>query len=246
MTSPLDRQSMPNTRRTLWVPLAIGVVVVALWNTPLVYPPKVLTVMLHEMCHALATLVTGGEVQEIKTQWDESGHTLSRGGWAWVIYPAGYLGTALLGAVAISIRRPATQRAYMIVLGAAYTLLNVLYGDWRALDFWVGVGTGAVLVGLSFAAEWLCDAAFNLLGIVLCLYSVHDVTSDLLGAQVAQTDAGLLARHWHADWLARPIGLVWVLASLGLLGWAVWRRLRLDATAGRFGSPERHAGAGLP
>jgi hypothetical protein len=225
MTAPLDLRAKPQTRRTLWVPLAIGVAVVALWDTPLVYPLKVLTVMLHEMCHALATLATGGEVLEIKTRWDESGHTLSRGGWAWAIYPAGYLGTALLGAVAISIRRPAPQRGYMIVLGTAYTLLHVLYGDWRSLDFWVGVATGAVLVGLSFAADWLSDAAFNLLGIVLCLYSVHDVTSDLLGSQVAQTDAGLLARHWHAGWLARPIGAVWVVMSLGLLAWAVWRRV---------------------
>jgi hypothetical protein len=221
------------TRRTLWAPLAIGVAVVALWNTPLVYPLKVLTVMLHEMCHALATLATGGEVKEIKTQWDESGHTLSSGGWAWAIYPAGYLGTALLGAIAISIRRPAAQRAFMIALGAAYTVLHAMYGNWRALDFWVGVGTGALLIALSFAAEWLCDAAFNLLGIVLCLYTAHDVTSDLLGPQVGQTDAGLLAHHWHADWLARPIGIAWVLACLGLLGWAVWRRLSASATPGQ-------------
>jgi hypothetical protein len=181
------------------------------------------------MCHALATLATGGQVQEIKTQWDESGHTLSRGGWAWFIYPAGYLGTSLMGAIAILIRSPASQRGYMLVLGAAYTSLHVLYGNWRSPDFWVGVGAGAMLVGLSFTAEWLCDAAFNLLGIVLCLYSVHDVTSDLLGAQVAQTDAGLLARHWHAAWLARPIGAAWVLVSLGLLGWAMWRRRRVSA-----------------
>jgi hypothetical protein len=204
----------------------MGVAVIALWSTPLVYPLKVLTVMLHEMCHALAALATGGKVQEIKTHWDESGHTLVRGGWAWLIYPAGYLGTALIGAVAISIRRRATQRWFMIALGAAYVTLHILYGDWRSLDFWVGVAAGMVLIGLSFAAEWFCDAAFNLLGIVLCLYSVHDVTSDLLGPQVAQTDAGLLAKHWHAAWLARPIGFIWVAASLGLLGWAVWRRVR--------------------
>jgi hypothetical protein len=46
-TAPLDVQNMPNTRGTLWVPLAIGVAVVALWDTSLVYPLKVLTVMLH-------------------------------------------------------------------------------------------------------------------------------------------------------------------------------------------------------
>ncbi|HEV3003555.1 MAG TPA: hypothetical protein VGX78_03800, partial [Pirellulales bacterium] len=63
-----------------------------------------------------------------------------------------------------------------------------------------------------------------------------DVTSDLLGPQVAQTDAGLLAHHWHADWLARPIGVVWVLACLGLLGWAIWRRLRASATPRVAGS----------
>jgi hypothetical protein len=225
MSATIGLRSSP-ARRTLWGPLVIGVAVVALWNTPLVYPLKVLTVMLHEMCHAVATLATGGWVEEIRTQWDESGHTLSRGGCAWIIYPAGYLGTAMLGALAISIRRPMAQRVFMIALGAAYALLHAMYGNWRALDFWVGVGTGAFLFALSFAAEWLCDAAFNLLGIVLCLYTAHDVTSDLLGSQVAQSDAGLLARHWHAAWLARPIGVVWVLMCLGLLAWAIVRRWR--------------------
>lgn len=223
--SSLDINRPAAKRRTLWAPLLLGVAVVALWNTPLVYPFRVLTVMIHEMCHAVATLITGGEVLEIRTHWDESGHTLSRGGWAWVIYPAGYLGTALLGAVAISIPGRGAQRVFMIALGLAYTGLHVFYGQWTSLDMWVGVAAGAVLVGLSFAAEWLCDAAFNLLGFVLCLYSVHDLLGDLLGSQVHMTDAGLLARHWGAAWLTWPIALVWVGLSLSLLAAAVWRRV---------------------
>ena len=55
------------------------------WESLLIKPFRVFVVMVHEVCHAAATLGTGGAVVEMRTAWDESGHTVSEGGW---YYPA--------------------------------------------------------------------------------------------------------------------------------------------------------------
>jgi hypothetical protein len=48
------------------------------WDTPLVYPIKIFVVFLHELGHALAALLTGGQVVSIQIFPDESGLTTTR------------------------------------------------------------------------------------------------------------------------------------------------------------------------
>ncbi|MFN7144243.1 MAG: M50 family metallopeptidase, partial [Myxococcota bacterium] len=55
-------------------------VVLGVYAAPLVYPLRLLTVLLHEGGHAVATVLTGGRVVEIVVNAEESGHTLSSGG----------------------------------------------------------------------------------------------------------------------------------------------------------------------
>ena len=87
--------------RILWrfrFHLLCAAAALVLWETPWIKPFRVFVVMVHEMCHAVAALVTGGEVLEMRTAWAEHGYTLSRGGWPLIIVSAGYVGSALLGA----------------------------------------------------------------------------------------------------------------------------------------------------
>ncbi len=58
------------------------------------YPFKLFVTTVHEACHALVTRLTGGNVQMISISPDESGLTLTSGGFRPLISMAGYLGTA--------------------------------------------------------------------------------------------------------------------------------------------------------
>ncbi len=48
-----------------WPLLALTVVVVALWSTPVLLPLKILVVFLHELSHLIAVLLTGGSVETL-------------------------------------------------------------------------------------------------------------------------------------------------------------------------------------
>lgn len=63
-------------------------------------PLKYLTVLFHEVCHALVGWITGGKVILITVQWNEGGatyfHENSTPSHAWTL-PAGYVGSCTIG-----------------------------------------------------------------------------------------------------------------------------------------------------
>ncbi|KAK9091329.1 hypothetical protein Sjap_024506 [Stephania japonica] len=77
------------------------VVIFALWRTILLTPFKLITVFLHEASHAIACVLTCGQVEGMKVHANEGGVTQTRGGIYWVILPAGYLGSSFWGMIFI-------------------------------------------------------------------------------------------------------------------------------------------------
>ncbi|HEX8818659.1 MAG TPA: M50 family metallopeptidase [Archangium sp.] len=192
------------------------------WDSPALWPLKLLVVMMHESGHALATLLTGGAVDRITLAANESGACLSRlppGVMAQVaVYSAGYVGSALAGAFLLLATFRFRLRRF--VLGAACVWLagmGVLYaGDGFTLAFCMGT---ALVLGL--AARFLPDGGVDMLNLFLAaftaLYVAFDLRSDLWqGAISSASDASLLAGltplpSWA--WAA-----IWSFVSLALLG----------------------------
>jgi hypothetical protein len=192
------------------------------WDSPALWPLKLLVVMMHESGHALATLLTGGAVDRITLAANESGSCLSRlpsGTLAQVaVYSAGYVGSALAGAFLLL----ATFRFRLrrVVLGAACVWLagmGILYaGDGFTLAFCMGT---ALVLGL--AAKYLPEGGVDMLNLFLAaftaLYVAFDLRSDLWHAAGGSvSDAALLASvtpvpSWA--WAA-----IWSFASLLVLG----------------------------
>ena len=197
--------------------LLCTLVAVALWKTPFIYPFRLFMVVVHEVCHAAAALMTGGEVLEMRTALDESGHTLTRGGVFPAISAAGYVGSAMLGALLIYTGiHPRVQRVVLAGIGAATMGMTMWYTPLRGMDFYLGIFGGLILLSTAIKSRRASTAASTWLGIMLCLYSLHDFRTDLW-MYPELTDAGILARAWGVPVLAYPIALTWVLVSLALM-----------------------------
>lgn len=206
------------------------------WLGPLSFPLRMLTTIVHELSHGLAALLTGGAFVRFQIAADGSGVAYTAGGWRWLIIPAGYLGSALFGALLIwassSVR---ASRGLLAGLGLGLLLLSLRFGvpSIFGVSLLAGLLTvvSGVLLGAAFlwvarraAAHW---SAFLVL--VLALHSGLNAFGDLQtliglsstpGLRVA-TDAqsmaaltGLPALLW---------ALLWALVAALLLGWAVWR-----------------------
>src|SRR5512135_3589831 len=178
---------------------ALFIAVWILWETPVVYPVKIFVVCLHELGHAVAALLTGGQVVSIQIFPEEGGLTLTRGGWPFIITSAGYLGSMLLGGTLLylsSYRRWA--RHLMLVLAVLMVLSTLLFFR----NFF------AVLYGLLVAAAMFFSAyrlsvnvnfyIVRFIAVASCLYVLLDIRSDLFapssGGQGMVNDAAALSQ----------------------------------------------------
>jgi len=210
--------------------VAVGLV---FWDSPLLLPVKLLAVMGHESGHAAATLLAGGSVQRVVLSADQSGACLSAlppGVWRTIlVYSAGYVGTAVAGAVLLLLAfRWKVARgvlgAYALWLVAVALLVA---GSGFTLFFSLGM---AALLGA--AARWLPLFGVRLLVLFLAaftgLYALFDLRDDLWNpATRAHSDAALLAAQTHVP--ALVWAGVWSVLSLFILGWGAWMALQSAA-----------------
>jgi len=194
----------------------------AFWDTGLIKPFRFFVVLVHEVNHAAAALLTGGEVVEIRTHWNESGHTLARGGIYPLISAAGYVGSALIGSLLIYTGLyPQAQRFVLLCIGAVCMGMTMAYTPLGGVDFFLGIGGGFVLCAMAIKSQRMARIGSVWMGVMLCLYSLFDFRTDLW-YHAERTDAGLLSAYWGLDplqvpYLAYLIALSWVLLSLACM-----------------------------
>jgi hypothetical protein len=205
------------------------------WDSSLLTPIKLLVVMGHESGHALATLLVGGQVQRVVLSADQSGACLSAlppGTWPTIlVYSAGYLGSAIAGAVLLLLGfRFRLARGVLTAYAVWLAVMAVLFaGSLFTVAFCLGMG--AVLAA---CARWLPLLGVRLLVLFLAaftgLYALFDLRDDLWNATVrAQSDAALLAARTSIPaffWAG-----LWSLASIAVLGWAAALSLRSRPSA---------------
>jgi hypothetical protein len=188
--------------------------IVLLWNTPVVYPLKILVVFFHELSHVLAAILTGGGAVSIDLTSDEGGLASTVGGSRFVILSAGYLGSLLIGGLLLNVAAYTSyDKRISKLLGMLIVIVGLLYIDRLSFGFAFAMITGAALIA---AGVWL-DAVINdfilkVIGLTSCLYAVLDIKSDLLDRSVP-SDASQLADHvgllpawlWGALWFVIAI-----------------------------------------
>ncbi len=114
--------------KTVIILAALFIAAWLLWDTPVVYPIKIFVVCLHELGHAVAALLTGGQVMSIQIFPEEGGVTFTRGGWPFVILSAGYLGSMLAGSVLLYLSNHQRRgRGLMLALAALIAMSTLLF-----------------------------------------------------------------------------------------------------------------------
>lgn len=204
------------------VPVLVGLFLatLALWDTPVVYPVKVLVVLFHEISHGLAALLTGGRVEHVTLSADLGGVMTSRGGWPLVILPAGYLGSMawgaalLLGAAWSARRRLLSLLLGALLLGITLVYVRSLFGFGWGLVF----GFGLLFLGAKLP-EPLNDLVLSFVGLTSMLYSVLDIRDDLISRTVPQSDAAVFSQYVPLP----PVvwGVLWGAVALAASAWAL-------------------------
>ena len=196
-----------------------------LWFTPVVFPLRIFVVLLHELSHAAAAVVTGGAVERIELNANEGGATYSRGGSPFIILTAGYLGSLLWGLALIEAARLKKNYARWVLGGlagliAAVALLYVrnLFGFVFTIVFAIALVVCARNLSRNGVAYVLLA-----LGLTSALYALLDIRSDILARPDAESDAFFLQQLTGIPSIAW--GVAWSIVALIACWFALKRML---------------------
>jgi hypothetical protein len=217
-------------RNALLVAFVAGIVVFILWNIPqlsfLLYPVRLFVTFIHEAGHVVMASFTGGQVIEFTVFANGTGIATTAGGNRLLILPAGYLGTALFGAVLFYLtNRVSFPRKIALALGTLIILI-ALFLHASGIALLLGILTGLALVFLGLRAGiYLNVLVLNILAILTGMNAVLDLlylvrnSSAALGtvqndaAAFAALTPGIPAAIW---------AIIWALLAVFMLGCAVW------------------------
>jgi hypothetical protein len=190
-------------RRAFWLFIGISVLSLVGWHIPIVdmllYPVRIFVTTIHELGHALTTLLTGGQVVAMTVVPDggeAAGITVFRGGKAMLIFQMGYLGATVAGCLMMMLAAQ-ERRAKGVLVG-----LGLLIGITGALFCF-----GAILIG-KFSEGSLSIVATLAMAAVLTTCGIK------LSARSAQVLLIFLAVQTAINGLSDVIGLM--LMTVGL------------------------------
>lgn len=198
------------------------------WNSKVLLPFKLFVVFLHESGHALAALLTGGNILSIEINPNQSGVTKFSGGNYFLALSGGYLGSTLFGCFFLLIsgfRR--IQRMIIFGLGLLILIMIVLYiRQPFTIVYCLLFGLFLIVVSM-FMPELITTYFLRFLGFSSCMYALFDIRSDLLTlTQNPHTDAALLAQMTHIPAIGWAIA--WSVISLILIYLAISFLIRLN------------------
>jgi len=227
-----------STRQTLTLIALAGVVTLLMTLVPgltlLNYPFRLLLTIVHELSHGLTAMLTGGDFIRFVVFSNGAGLAYTAGGWRLLVIPAGYLGTALFGAILILLGRSHTwSRVGMGVIGAVMFLFSLRYGIPTIFSTHFLSGLLTTISGVIFGSIFLIVAArANASGVVFLIHFVAiqaglaafgDITT-LIGLSSSLTatpanDAQSMANLTYIPAIVWAI--LWAVVAVGLIGGAI-------------------------
>jgi len=207
-----------------WQLIALIVVIFTLWPTQIVLPLKILIVFLHELSHAIVTLLTGGTVESLTIDFQLGGAVWSRGGNRFLTLSAGYCGSLFIGVMLfLAAVRTDWDRLVVALLGGVILMVTAFYvRDAFALGF--GVFTGvSMMVAARFLGHSANDLLLRVIGLSSMIYVPYDIFSDTILHSELRSDARMLAEEfggptmfWGGAWLLISLGVIALSLAKGL------------------------------
>jgi Peptidase M50B-like len=199
-------------------------ILITLMNIPsghyVLYPFKIFSTWVHEMCHAIAAFLMGGRVTRLTILANGGGMTnTSVNGAAWkrgFVSSAGYPGTSVTGCIMLLYRRSTLGPTIGTIVLASCILLSCVLLVRNTFGILMLLAEGLFLLAAAWClpAVWL-DNLFNFLAATCCLNAVENV-QDLFAENYADgsdtmTDAHSVAEKWGFDY--RFWALLWLVTS---------------------------------
>ena len=186
-----------------------SVLIFLLWNTAIIFPVKLWSVLIHEIGHALAAILTGGSVSYIEVGPNLGGITLFSGGNEFITAFAGYFSSTIFGAAAFYASYREKERKYFGYGFAVIIFLVTVNLIREPFSIAVSILYCILLVVLpNLSKKSISEYTFRFIGLTSALYVFTDVLYDVFSTSLRLSDAEKLeeitsipSTFWGIIWL---------------------------------------------
>lgn len=191
----------------------IGLISFFLWNTYFVYPIKLIVVFLHETSHAMAAILTGGQVSSMDVDFNLGGRCVVSGGNDIIIASSGYLGSFVFGALFFYAAYNLKHQNFILL--SIFTII-LLFAINLVIDFGIQILTLIFVIMLLLSLKYLPKIVnsyiLKSIGLISCFYVIIDIKEDILNSQSYISDATILK---YVTGIPEFLwGIFWIVISL--------------------------------
>lgn len=195
---------------------------------PIALPLVYLNTHIHELCHALVAIATGGQVEKILVFANGSGVTPIFGSMMFLTASAGYVGSSIVGGVILAGSRSPKAARRMVMIALLFLVLSLIFflrGDLIGLGsalFWIALlGAGTKWFPDKFVLPFSqfigIQIALNSLGAFMVLIKISAATENHSDALIMQQITGIPSIVWALGWL------IFGLMAIGAGLYSAWR-----------------------
>ncbi|MEW6006322.1 MAG: M50 family metallopeptidase [Stygiobacter sp.] len=186
-----------------------------LWDSFLIYPIKMLSVMIHETFHAFTTLLTGGKISSINIDLNLGGKIETEFGSSILISLSGYFGSLFVGLLFFKLSQNEKLFRFFIYSLSIMILIVLANSNPNADYIFISL---LIISFLIFIAVFINNNYFQFLirflGLVSMIYVLIDLKNDLLN-DFYVSDAKILSDIINVN--SFLITLVWIFVTSALI-----------------------------
>lgn len=202
-----------NKTTELVILLILLIISFFLWDTKFIYPIKLFVVMLHELSHALAALITGGKIISMDIGFNLGGKCEAEGGNVIIVSSAGYLGSLLFGLIFFIAPNNYKNGRWIVISICTVIIIISLLTATNALFVVLALISSAIMVACAFYSRIpIVAIIMRSLGLLSCIYVLFDLKEDILQRTDSVSDASILANLISVPTVL--IGIIWIVISL--------------------------------
>jgi len=184
-----------------------------LWDTIIVFPIKLFVVLMHEISHGIAAILTGGKIISMEINLNLGGKLESEGGTPFIIASAGYIGSFIFGA---ALFYSAYNKNHGVTIISSISIIILLFAVNVIEDFrlsLISIFSASLLFIISkFSPDKISSHIFKMIGLISCLYVLFDIKEDILSDSSINSDASFIA---ELSGIPENVwGFIWLLISI--------------------------------
>ncbi|MCX6168313.1 MAG: M50 family metallopeptidase [Ignavibacteriales bacterium] len=184
-----------------------------LWDMYFIYPIKLFVVLLHELSHSLAAILSGGKITTLDIGFDLSGKCETVGGNTIIIASSGYIGSLIWGLLFfVSPNNKKIGKWLIISLSTIIFLLSITFSADSIFILLAFILSGLLITAAFFLGIPIVTIIVRSFGLISCVYVLFDIKEDLLSNSSVISDASILSSLINVQVIW--IGLSWALVSI--------------------------------